>query len=422
MTNDGHLHRVGLLTRIAGATRRPMRTVRLRLTLLYGGLFLVSGIVLLTITYLLVRHSTGHFVVVRGARAGTETVNRLPQLPESLRDTADAMRAQAHHQRESVLDQLLVQSAIALAIMSVASVGLGWLMAGRVLRPLRTMTTTARRISHQNLHERLALQGPRDELKDLGDTIDELLGRLEEAFDAQRRFVANASHELRTPLAMMRTSVDVATGKPDPIPPQVDILAGKVREGLDQADRLLDSFLALARAQDATSLEQETVTLRSIVGAALGQQRDAIADKDIRVRQDVTDAEVRGSRTLLARMIDNLVDNAVRHNDHGGWLRVSARGDERTATLVVENGGRRLRPEEVRQVAQPFRRVGPDRVGSENGIGLGLSIVAAIATAHAGELELNARSDGGLRAEVTLPTPSASLDLAESAAQSSPCA
>jgi signal transduction histidine kinase len=405
MADNAHVNGVGRLARIAGVRRLPTRTVRLRLTLLYGGLFLLSGVVLLAITYVLVRHSTRPVVLVRGTvRSAGE--QGLPALPEPLRAATDAMRAQASRQRESMLDQLVVQSAIAIAIMSVASIGLGWLMAGRVLRPLRTMAVSARRISHENLHERLALQGPRDELKDLGDTIDDLLGRLEEAFDAQRRFVANASHELRTPLAMMRTSVDVATGKPDPAP-QVAALGSKVREGLDQADRLLESFLTLARAQHGSPPDQETVALSALVAASLGGHRDAIADKDIRVRHDVADAEVRGSPTLLRRMIDNLVDNAIRHNEPGGWVRIEATANGETAVLVVENGGPRLRPDDVGQVAQPFRRLGGDRVGSDNGVGLGLSIVAAIAAAHAGRLELSAPADGGLRAQVTLPGASA---------------
>src|SRR5690349_540103 len=207
-----------------------MLTVRGRLTLLYGGLFLASGAALLGITYLLERHFIGRVRITTtplsthgGERVLGPAAGSPPGRPPS------AVSSQVHR---SYLHQLLLGSALALVIMAVVSLWLGWLVAGRVLRPLRTMTATTRRISEENLHERLALPGRRDELTALGDTIDGLLGRLEAAFVAQRRFVANASHELRTPLAMIRTSVDVAAGKPGPVPPEVNVLAGKVRRGL----------------------------------------------------------------------------------------------------------------------------------------------------------------------------------------------
>ena len=220
----------------------PRRTVRLHLTLLYSSLFLASGVGLLAMTYVLVaQRISGPFSLnISGGAPPSGTPSRASTSP-----VAQLLRAQA----AADLDQFLVQSGIALAIMAVVAIVLGWVVAGRVLRPLQTMTATTRQISEENLHERLALQGPPDELKDLGDTIDGLLARLEAAFDAQRRFVANATHELRTPLTMMRTSLDVAVGKPGPVPPEVNVLAGKLREGLDQADRLVESFLALARAQ-----------------------------------------------------------------------------------------------------------------------------------------------------------------------------
>ncbi|HMJ36279.1 MAG TPA: ATP-binding protein [Baekduia sp.] len=386
------------LRRLAAVPALPHRTLRLRLTMLYGALFLISGVAVLTITYVLVRHNSGHLVVVKLDQlpgAGDQPAPPLPDL--------DAMRSQAGDQRSRMLSQLLTQSGVALAIMSVLSIGLGWLMAGRALRPLRTMTASARRISHHNLHERLAMEGPRDEMKDLGDTIDELLGRLEEAFASQRRFVANASHELRTPLAMMRTSVDVATGKPEPVPPQVAALGDKVREGLDQAERLLESFLMLARAQHGTVDERDRVALAPLVAAALDSLGDGIAERGIRVEQDVGDAAIDGNRTLLARLVDNLMDNAIRHNEPGGWVRIRATQREESTELVVENGGAHLTPGDVRALAEPFRRLGGHRVRSADGQGLGLSIVAAVAAAHGGDLHLEARADGGMRASVTVP-------------------
>ena len=233
---------------------------------------------------------------------------------------------------------LLSVSAIALGIMALVSIGLGWIMAGRVLRPLRTMTATAREISEVNLHERLAVQGPDDELKDLGDTIDGLLGRLETAFEAQRRFVANASHELRTPLAMMRTSVDVALGKPQ-APPEVRVLADKLDEGLDQADRLLEGLLVLARAQRGALGEMTEVSLQDLVFAAVVAEQDQID----RLRLTVLDAtvayEVMGNETLLARLVANVVSNAVRHNVPDGMVVISDSMRDGMAYLVVDNGG-----------------------------------------------------------------------------------
>jgi signal transduction histidine kinase len=366
----------------------PRRTVRLRLTLAYAGLFIVSGAGLLAITYYLGAHLTRTTSVTVAASAGPPA--RVPP---------DQGRAETGISFSAAL----AAAEIGLAGMSVASIALGWVVAGRVLRPLRTMTATTRQISDHNLHERLAMRGPDDELKDLGDTIDGLLGRLEASFNAQRRFVANASHELRTPLAMIRTSVDVATAKPGPVPAQVTVLASKVREGLDRAERLLEGLLALARAQHGSVPDLATVSLPQVVAAALDDRAEAIARLDVEVDRALRDAAVTGSEPLLSRMVENLVDNAVRHNERGGWIRVETGTDGSAARLVVETGGRPLDERAVRELAQPFRRLAADRTGSENGTGLGLSIVAAIAAAHGGVIHLNARSEGGLRVDVVLP-------------------
>jgi signal transduction histidine kinase len=287
--------------------------------------------------------------------------------------------------------------------MSVASIGLGWFVAGRVLRPLRTMTMTTRQISEENLHRRLALQGPRDELQDLGDTIDGLLARLEGAFDAQRRFVANASHELRTPLTMMRTSLDVAMGKPGRVPPEVNVLAGKLYEGLDQADRLIESFLILARAHQAALTDLTRVSLPRVLCAALEARQGAVTEMGLEVRQTADCTEVNGSETLLARMMENVIDNAIRHNQRGGFIRVTTEVNGAVARLVVENGGPLLDEGKVLELGQPFRRLGADRTASHNGVGLGLSIVNAIVAAHRGSLDLYARPEGGLRVVIGLP-------------------
>jgi signal transduction histidine kinase len=265
------------------------------------------------------------------------------------------------------------------------------------------MTATTRQISEENLHERLALPGPPDEIKDLGDTIDGLLARLEAAFDAQRRFVANAAHELRTPLTMMRTSIDVAVGKPGPVPPEVTILAGKLREGLDQADRLVESFLALARAQQGTLTDLAIVSLPHIVSATLATRRDIIAARGLQVWQTMDDADVIGSKTLLTRLVENLIDNAIRYNIPGGCIGVTTRGDSAVAHLVVESDGPPLDEHKVQELGQPFRRLGADRTASDGSIGLGLSIVATIAAAHSGSIGLHARPEGGLQVVITLP-------------------
>jgi signal transduction histidine kinase len=396
---SGH-PRAGLAGRLA---RRglPRRTVRLRLSVLYGGLFLVSGAGLLGVTYLLVadlppysRISSSPDLPRPGGLRGLRVYNQ---------HLADGLAARVSFQRAADLHELLVRSGIALVIMVAVSIWLGWLMAGRVLRPLRVITAAARQISEDNLHQRLALQGPDDELKELGDTVDGLLGRLEGAFDAQRSFVANASHELRTPLAMMRTSLDVAEGKSPPVSKDASVLAGKVREGLDQADRLVESFLVLARAQRGVMTDLATVSLPGIASSALDSRRSAVADLGLAVHQHLGDAEVIGSETLLARMVANVVDNAVGHNERGGFVDVTTEADGRTARVIVESGGPHLDQDKLPQLGQPFRRLTADRTAPGNGVGLGLSIVAAIATAHRGTLAVRARPQGGLRVVIELP-------------------
>jgi signal transduction histidine kinase len=293
--------------------------------------------------------------------------------------------------------------------MTVAAVALGWIMSGRALRPVRTMTAAAQRISEHNLDERLAMTGPDDELKELGDTIDGLLERLEGAFSAQRRFVANASHELRTPLTTMRASLDVALAKPDPAPPQTVALAGRLRVELDRVDRLLEAFLVLARAQHRDLPGHTVLPLDYAVSAALADQAAAIDTLRLTVQHDGDPggAWVAGSHALLSRMVENVIDNAVCHNQDGGWIRVTAGTCDGRATLIVENGGPVLGQEQVSQLSQPFRRLGADRTGSDTGSGLGLSIVAAIAEAHGGALSLHARDGGGLRVSIELPAAAA---------------
>jgi signal transduction histidine kinase len=362
--------------------------VRLRLTALYAGLFVVCGAALLTITYLLVQGA--EFAPPKGFQANPEPVSGNIGIGIGL-------------ERHAVLHTLVVRSGIALAIMTVVSSWLGWIVAGRVLKPLRLITARTRQISHENLHERLALAGPADEIRELGDTIDGLLARLEAAFDAQRRFMANVSHELRTPLTMMRTSVDVAAGKPQPMSADSAVLATKVREGLDQADRLVESFLVLARAEAEGMNELGRVSLPELVSAGLTARAESIAELDLSVSQRLDAVEVTGSDVLLARLVANLLDNSVRHNQPGGFIAVAVEADGPIARLTVENGGGLMTPEEASALAEPFRRLGTERTRSDRGVGLGLAIVSAIATAHHGTLQLRARPEGGLCAVVELP-------------------
>ena len=420
---------LGLVCRL----RHPRTTVRWRLTLLYGGMFLVCGAALLALTYGLVASQVSapsrvgvNFPVGSPPRVSApqltvskRTTKRLPPVrpcyaPRASNQcllftdpSADFLRLVITQQRTDDLQGLVIWSAIALGVMAVVSGLLGWVVAGRVLRPLRTITATAQQISEADLHRRLDLPGPRDEVRTLADTVDALLARLEAAFDAQRLFVANASHELRTPLAMMRTTLDVALTTPDGVAPQVKALDADLREDLDHADRLLEGFLVLARAQYGELGRRSSVALDEIVGSALARRASQIAAKHLDVRTSLSAIRVAGSETLLARMIENVIENAVRHTEAHGLVEVRLGLDGDHAQLVVETDGPLLDERHVAELARPFKRLGQDRTYSQNGHGLGLSIVRAVAAAHGGELALKPRARGGLRAQVTLPGASA---------------
>jgi len=389
---------------------RPRLTVRLRLTALYGALFCVGSSALLALTYVLVSHFSGHLLgLARNAPLLTRpaaATRALPHLPSVGRLQAQAQAALTR-QHDGDLHQLVLWSLVALGVMTVVSVALGWFAAGRVLAPLRLMTARTRRISRVNLDERLALAGPEDELKELGDTIDALLERLEAAFTAQRRFVDNASHELRTPLTRIRTALDVAVAKPGQPPVELVSLDRKVREGLDRADRLMDGLLALGRAEQGEPPGNELVALDELAAAVIAEHRTEREQHGITVQQELMPARVCGSATLLGRMLANVIENGLRHNQPGGWMSVSLRAEPQLAALTVDTGGARFDQRQVDALAQPFTRMHADRVGSERGAGLGLSIVAAIARAHGGRLLLHARSSGGLQVRIELPSPSA---------------
>jgi signal transduction histidine kinase len=357
-----------------------------RLALLFFAVFLLSGAALLAVTVVVWQSTTG-------AVTATPVPGGSPQPPPT-----------DFSQHSTDRHQLLVASGTALAIMAGASLVLGWLVAGRFLRPVRTITSSTREISATNLHERLNLTGPDDELKELADTVDGLLDRLERSFAFERHFVANASHELRTPLAGMRTSLDVAMAKPEPVPPHIRTLADRLRRELDHIDRLLNGFLTLAQTQHGPLADEAMVSLAELAGLAVGRKAEAISSMrlDVEQLQDPA-ARVTGSETLLARMVENVVENAVGHNQPGGWVRIVTAVESGRALLVVENGGPPLDPGQVDELTEPFRRVGAERTGSDNGAGLGLSIVASIVGAQGGTLDLEALREGGLRVSIALP-------------------
>jgi signal transduction histidine kinase len=361
--------------------RLPRRTIRVRLASQFFAVFLASGTVLLVVTFAIWKDRTN-----------------------SLRATPGPGGEQITPVVSSGAHQLLIASGIALALMAGASLVIGWFVAGRFLKPLRTITATTREISATSLHERLNLSGPDDELKELADTFDQLLDRLERSFAFERQFVANASHELRTPLAGMRTSLEVAMAKPGPLPPHILTLADRLARELDHVDRLLESFLTLAHSQQGPPGDESTVSLAGLARLAIQQPADIISAMDLDVEQQQgPDAWVTGSETLLSRLVENVINNAIGHNQPGGWVRVTTEVRVNRAYLVVENGGPVLHPDQVKELARPFQRIGAERTGSDSGSGLGLAIVSSILEAYDGTLDLQARTDGGLRVGISLP-------------------
>ena len=454
---------------IGSSARWPRRTIRLRLTLLYGLLFLVAGAALLAITYGLVAGGTvpetsGSVFVTRGFSAGklppvpqalggtvvstspasrvpdqrqtapgqaliaqqkvppgaavelqayagqvSETFKRLSAAQEAnLRDVKAKATSRINQVKSAQLSTLLTRSGIALAIMALASIGLGWVMAGRALRPVRTMSSRARGISARNLHERLALEGPDDELKELADTFDGLLTRLEGAFESQRRFVANASHELRTPITLERALVEVALADPNPTIDSMRDTCRRVLAASEQQERLIEALLTLARSQ--RGLERRgPVDLREVTTEMVR----AVPADGLRVDTQLDDACTTGDEAMLERLVANLIENAVRYNQPGGWVRARTGVRAGRPMLEVENAGPVIDADQVESLVKPFVRAvqndrAPGRVNGsksavDHGLGLGLSIVQAIAEAHDAELTTVARPDGGLRVAVAFP-------------------
>jgi signal transduction histidine kinase len=370
----------------------PRPTVRLRLTLLYAAVFLLAGAALLTVSYVLVRNNLNPGDAGVGGPA--EDVRRAVQ-----REIAD-----------DALHHLRVQYALALAAMTMLSILLGWLVAGRALRGLQQITATARRVSQDNLDERIALEGPRDELKELADTFDAMLERLSAAFASQRRFVANASHELRTPLTVMRTELEVTLADPDATNEELRSMAVAVHEAMDRTERLVQALLTLARSEGAVA-RRDPVDLAAAARMALEHTaRDAQA-AGLVVTTDLHAAPVRGDRRLLERLVANLVENAVGHNRRGGRMSVTTATSNGHSVVDVVNDGDVLDPATLPRLLEPFQRT--DRGARGDGAGLGLSIVRSVAQAHGGAVALASCPDGGLRATVTLPRGEPADDLSD---------
>ncbi len=397
--------------------RLPRYTIRLRLAVLYGGVFLISGTVLLALIFLSVQHSS-HSAVVSAQGAAAKLVERrsfhvvpsrpsLPVAPEGLvvghaRGQARQLEAVAINVNNSDLHRLLIGSILAMAIMAIASMALGWLIAGRVLRPLQVITTAARELSASNLHERLALEGPNDELRELGDTFDELLGRLEASFEAQRQFVANASHELRTPLTLERAILEVTLADPAASAASLRAACERVLAIGEQQERTIEALLTLARGEQALK-RREPLLLEQMTGRVLSERREEIDRRGLRLDTKLDHAPATGDPRLIERLVANLLDNAIQHNTAHGWIEVRTAVQTSQATVTVSNSGPVIAPEEVERLLQPFHRAVADRIGHDEGHGLGLSIVNAIATAHGATLTVHPQPAGGLRVEVRFP-------------------
>ncbi len=383
--------------------------MRLRLTLLYGALFAVSAAVVLVIVYVLVGNTlrdTPRRIQAelaerlgvapgRGPNAGPGPGPGGPLLGD--RDSPAIVRELQEQLRDDVLADLLRNSVFVFAGAAVVAFGAGWALAGRALRPVHAITEKARTISEQNLHSRLALDGPDDELREMADTFDALLERLDRAFESQRRFVASASHELRSPLTIMRAEAETPTGERD--------LAATVVAQVERADRLIEALLTLTRSQ-GTLVETELVDLPGLVGDVLSPLVPAADRADLDLQVHLADACVRGDPPLLERLIGNLVENAIRHNAAQGEVRVAAgTGDDGRPFVEVANTGPVVPADRVAELLEPFRRLQADRTGSGSGsgYGLGLAVVQAVAVAHGADLDVRARPAGGLVARVTFP-------------------
>jgi signal transduction histidine kinase len=404
-----------LATRLPASVRKWLpQKVRTRLTLLYAALFLAGGVVLLGLTFGLVAHSlsTGQSGVKPApidVKLLKECKAPLHALPDKSPNPLVAQCKKAFNagfvdaaaaQRTQTLDYLHLYSLIGLGVLTLASGGLGWVVSGRVLRPVIAITDAARRASEQHLGERLALAGPRDELKELADTFDAMLDRLDVAFSTQRSFVANASHELRTPLTVMRTAMDVTLAKPSYTHEQITLMAAKVRRSIDQAEDTIDALLVLATSDQGLT-GREYVDLSTAAEDALENVANSVSEHHLDFEVDLLQAEVMGDRVLLERMVANVIDNAVLHNVDRGWIRLRTGTHNGRAYFDITNSGPFVPEERIPSLFEPFQR-GEDRARGRKGVGLGLSIVRSVVAAHNASVEASSLPEGGLRVRIEL--------------------
>lgn len=379
-------------------------TIRIRLTLLYGGMFLIAGILLLSIIYLLAAQALNvgsdlPFKIVEG-KVTSDICNLPGQASPS--EFNDAMNSCVNEQRRHALDSLLSRSLLALLGLAVIAFAFGYAMAGRVLSPLGRITRTARAVAGSDLSRRIELDGPDDELKELADTFDDMLERLQRAFTAQQRFVGNASHELRTPLAINRTLLEVHLSDPQ-APMELQQLGKTLLATNERSEQLVEGLLLLARS-DNQVVERGPVDLAEVASQAIDQVHGEAEGKGVRIRGEQKPAVIQGNGVLLERIALNLVQNAVRYNvAEGGWVEVTTDVQHGQAVLVVSNTGPVVPAYEIDNLFEPFRRLRMERTGSDKGVGLGLSIVRSVARAHGGHIYAQPREGGGLVMRVTLP-------------------
>jgi len=380
-------------------------SARSRLTLLYASLFTLGGAALVVITYLLVAQTLHSTTTTPIPGQVQQAVARCLQAAQ--RGGAGVMQkcaavytrgvqAGASAQRSATLTHLLTYSLLTLAGVTLLAAAAGWLVAGRILRPVRRLTAAARAASEQNLSQRIALQGPRDELRELADTFDAMLERLDRAFSSQRQFIANASHELRTPLTVMRTAMDVVLAKPEPTRDELVSMAAEVRQAVDHSQRLIEALLVLARNDQARALT-DPLDLAAVAEDAL----EGRAAGGITTTATLGEAPVTGDGMLLERLVANLLDNAERYNVAGGTVTISTAAVDATSFLRVVNTGTVVPAGTVERLFLPFTRLG-DRT-RHDGFGLGLTLVSSIATVHGGTVEAMAVPTGGLDITVRLP-------------------
>lgn len=366
-------------------------SARLRLTLLYSGMFLLLGTLLIGIILLLVWN---------GDVVGSSSVS--VAVPSG---SGGSVHDAVTQQHSADTARLLAVSWLTLAFTAAASAPLGWFVAGRMLRPLRQMTTSARTITAGNLHDRLALTGPEDEFKQLGDSFDDLLGRLEAAFAAQRRFVANAAHELRTPLTLERTLLQVALADPDASVASLRATCEELLASGRSQERLLEALLTLATSERGLE-HRERLDLSEQAERVLSRAETRIADRRVELKPALRPAAIRGDQPLIERLIANLLDNAISHNYEGGWIAIETATEPGRAVLRLANSGPVIYPDEVDPMFEPFHRGGEDRTKTDGHHGLGLSIARAIVRAHDGEIGAAPQPGGGLVVTVSLPADS----------------